>query len=314
MSLLYINPGFPSLFEDSQFNYYQNTDSKYTNCKQYFIPLDYENWHRIYSNYRMISVYFRFDMYINLTNEVWNGRKDFIQVQTLGGNLYLGIDEETNLCICCKDTVVYRKPIQMDKLTSYELHLKSNSKEELIELWIDNKLAYTNQGKAVVYFDGQSPTKIDCKNIIYIPNEDSLRHGIAFSDFIIGNTRLGDIVCDIVDTTIKTNWNKSAKTDYETNTDGSILTQDIDRTKLVDVQSNNDVIYAIEIASDIAYADKSIDELEFSVDDTYINKNQLTRNTKVGTTSDIMELHPIEKIFWDYDNIINDFNIKAGVK
>ena len=67
MSLLYINPGFPSLFEDGQFNYYQNTDSKYTNCKQYFIPLDYGNWHRIYSNYRMISVYFRFDMYINLT-------------------------------------------------------------------------------------------------------------------------------------------------------------------------------------------------------------------------------------------------------
>ena len=107
---------------------------------------------------------------------------------------------------------------------------------------------------------------------------------------------------------------QQAEDDYETNTDGSILTQDIDRTKLVDVQSNNDVIYAIEIASDIAYADKSIDELEFSVDDTYINKNQLTRNTKVGTTSDIMELHPIEKIFWDYDNIINDFNIKAGVK
>lgn len=314
MSLLYINPGFPSLFEDVQANYYQNTENKFTNCKQYCVPLDYENWHRIYSNYRMIDLFFRFDMYINLTNEVWNGRKDFIRVQTLDKALYLGIDEETNLCICCDDCIVYRKKINMDEITSYELHVKSNQKEEIIELWINNVLVYTNSGKAVVYFNQQAPTRIDCKNVIYIPNEDSLRHGIAFSNFIVGNTRLGDVTCDIVDTNIDTNWDKSTETEYETNMDGSVLTQKIIRDKLEDIKSNNGLIYAIEIATDIAYADKSIDELSFSVDDVEINKNQLSREKNVGSTSDIMELNPVIRAFWDYDTITSSFNIKAGVK
>ena len=285
-----MNPGFPQLFEDHHDSlYFYEETNQHNQSGVYCVPLDYTNFHTICRCDGHKDIYFRFNLFLNLTNEVWKGRKGFLRLSTTNKEITLSVDEQTNLVITSGDVVMYRKKIIMGKLTAYELHVKSTEDEEVIELYINTQLAYTNKNKSWLYLNHETPLTIDCKNIIYIPNSKTKRHGIAFSSLILSNTRLHNAICALLDYTIDT--------DYEQQNDEFINGTTMSITPII---GTNDAIYAIEAACVPAYG-KGV--IEFDVNDNIVGAHTLS-NIKCGIASDVMETYPATKAFWDNNNPI----------
>lgn len=313
MSILYMNPGYIELMNDKNFQFYQNTNSKYTNCKQYIVPLDYKNWHCIFSKEKSSELFIYFDIYANLTNEAWSDKKGFLQITTDTKDVTLSVDSQVNLCLTMGDSTFFRTPLSLDSLNRYILHVKSTDKTELAELYVNGKMVYHTVNKVFLCLNKESFNNVNFKNIIYIQNEDNLRHGLAFSNFIISDMFLNDVTCDVLETNITSDWDNKDGV-YSTDEDGKIITQNIDLNKYSDILNEKDMIYALEIYGK-GYTTNDGDKIKFSVNDTFVSDSKISLEKENScVVSDIMEINPEDKMFWAKDNLSSNLNMKDGVK
>jgi len=321
VSIVYINPGFGSLFQESNFSYQEGQNKKYTRCKQYIIPFSNIYWYDVYSNNKIFDWYIRFDVYTNLSNENTNDKKGFIRLLSDNHDLTVNIGSHNNIILTTNDSQLYEGQMDFDTIHSYELHLHSNAKEEQIDLWEGNKLLYTSKGKVIKWFDREQPMRVQVKNIIPILTDDVdyyAQFGTAISNIIIGDTRLGNLTCDILDTKIKTDWNQNGNV-YQTNSVGKEITQNIKDLSKVDdindIKSDKKAIYAVSISALKADCDTDIGNfIKFNVNNYTDSIKTLPHNEpKKGIQSEVLEVDPIEGVFWDYNTIQRDFKMKSGV-
>ena len=311
MSILYVNPGYASLFEDHKIPSYENNDEKHTRCGRYVIPLDYKNWYTVYTNDKIFDWHIRFDVYVNLSNKTYEDYEGFLKLCDYKYDLTLSIDSMANLVISSGEDVIQRLDFDLDTINSYELRLFSKENEkEVIQLWKDEKLIYSNNGIPRKYFEEKSPFALKIKNIVYTPNDDNLRHGTALSNFVIGNSRIGNVSIDILDCDITSDWINS----YTTTEEGKYITQKIKNIDtIIESEKKDECIYAVVNAMVNAKSTQDNDIVSFLVNNTRINESFLPVIDKKGITSDVMETNPIEGVFWYSDNIINkEFKLKSG--
>ena len=318
MSILYVNSGYKSLLQDYNMDCYEGVDEQFAKCKNYLVPLDYKNWYTVYSNEKMKEWYVRFNIYTNLTNKPYNDYEGFLRISTLSKHLMLSIDSMGKLVLSVEigdeSTELVRLPFELDTINSYELHLYSRANDrEIIELKCGEKVVYRNLANGIYnYFGHSEPYKVQIKNIVYLPNEENYRFGMALSNFIIGDTPIGDLVVQELKTNVTSNWNYS-KGEYKATVDGKEIVQTIDdKNVLSDVKSNDSIICAVAIAAEHAKTDTKNTKLSFGVNDFNNNETFLTEDFDKGYESEIMEVNPIEGLFWDYDNIDKKFKIKSG--
>jgi len=281
MSIVYVNPGFISLFDDNEMPSYESNDKKYTRCGRYVIPLDYKNWYTVYTSDRIFDWHIHFDVYANLSNKPFEDYEGFFRLCNYKHDITLSIDSLGNLVLSSGDFVLYRFDFEYDKINSYELRVYSKDDNEIIELWHNDKKIYDNDGKTKKYFDGEPLRFVKIKNIVYTPNEDNLRHGTALSNFVIGNSRVGDVCIEILDTDITTDWNVNNK-EYITNQDGKYITQKIKNiSKVEEIEANDDIVYCMAYCLDNIKASQN-EIASFLVNDTRINETFIPMKDKKG--------------------------------
>ena len=296
--IYYANPGLPQLLESS-FPHYITDDKKYTSTEYAFIPKDYKTWNQIYTfKKRTSKLFVFFDMYTNLINEKWNGLSGFLRIVTTSGELDLSINDKYQLCLTTGNVILYRCQANINTLNRYILHLDIGAKKDTIELYIDGKCVYTNAQKAVVYFDKNSKiTSAECKNIIFVPNQDNARYGVALSNIILSDMILpDDVSCSFVNDITISGWEKQDDAYIGQNND--ILKVDVGK-----VNSNN--IYAVMMGATSVSGEN---KLQLSINDTTLFASDVDNNPKNVFWS--MMLAPNNE-FWNQDNIKQHYNFKA---
>lgn len=313
MSILYINPGYVHLMEDTDFKAFEDNNEKFSRCKHYVVPLDYQSWHTVYSNDKVSDWYIRFDLYTNLANKTYNDYEGFLQIGNYTHSLTLNIDSMDRLVLDCNGDEIIRLPFKLNQLHSYELHLRSvPDEQEIIELWESGKQIYKKNVKAShQYFGHTQPKWVKIKNIVYLPNKNNYRFGTALSNFIIGNTKLGDLTIDILDTNIETNWEEKDNV-FTAKEDGKYIKQTIkDLKQLQSIQDNTDMAYAVSIACIDAKTDPK-DKITYQLNNMNVEDQYLSVEDGKGCQCEVLEIDPVENLFWDYDTIQKEFTIKSG--
>jgi hypothetical protein len=151
---------------------------------------------------------------------------------------------------------------------------------------------------------------VQIKNIVYLPNEDNYRFGMALSNFIIGDSPIGDLVVEELETDKQYEWNKKGDY-YQATEEGKEVIQNIkDMTPLESVKNNDEILYAVAVVAEHAKTDTDNTKLSFGVND-YDNNEEFLSKEFQGYEG-IMEIAPIEGVFWDYTNVDKDFKIKSG--
>ena len=312
MSILYVNPGFSSLFVDAHLPCYETNKEKYTKCKQSILPLDYQHWYRVYSSDRIASWNVRFDIYANLMNKTYTDFEGFLRLSNLKYEVTLALDSLDNLVISSGGESIFRTPFEMQKLNSYEFRFFSPKEgKEHIQLFKDDVKIFDRKDFTKQYFAHTQPTDLKIKNVVYLPNEDNYRHGIFLSNFIVGNSRLGNLTTDIIDTVVTSDWEEDNGV-YKTEEDGKFITQkikDISDVKLDD----GECIYCVSNAMIKAKAERANEQATYMVNNVNINEDVFGTDDKHGLVSEAMELNPIEAIFWDKaDLATKEFKFRTG--
>ena len=314
MSILYVNPGYGHLMHDVNIPSFEGENDKYTNCNHYIVPLDYQNWHTVYTNDRLYDWYVRFDIYTNLANKSYGEYEGFLQLGNYQHKLSVNIDSKDRLVIDCDGEELIRLPFTLSEIHSYELHVYSAPKKnEVFELWENGKLIYQKKSTAFhQYFKGTNPYWLQIKNIVYLPNQETYRFGTAISNLIVGNTRLNDATINIVDADIETDWEERENGLYS-DKDGQLIQQKIKNLEAFQtVRDNEESVYAITFGCIDANTEEQNEQITYMVDDTYVEEQFVPTEKNHGTQCEIMEIDPVNGSFWDYDTIQRKFNIKSG--
>lgn len=317
MSIVYINPGFGSLFQESSFSYQEGQDKKYTHCKQYIIPFSNVYWYDVYSNKKMFDWYVRFDVYTNLSNENTNDKKGLLRITSEHHDLTFNIGSHNNIVLTCDNSQLYEGYMEFDKIHSYELHLHSNGTVEQIDLWEENELLYTFKDRLIRLFDNEQPYRVQIKNIIPILTDDVnyyTQFGTALSNFIIGDSKLGNLTCEILDTNITSNWQADGD-GFKTNKEGKFIQQNLkDLKQIEDIKVDKYSVYGLSISALKASCDTNLGNfMKFNVNNfTDSIKNVPYNEPKAGIQSEVMEIEPIEGIFWDYNTLQRDYKMESG--
>ena len=320
MSIVYMNPGFVHLFQGDTFPYFEGTKEKYTKCQQYFVPLDHKNWHTVYTNEKIFDWYIRFDIYTNLANKPTDKKEGFFRLitydkdETKIKDVTVSVDSRDNLVLSSGEETLLKTPLQLEKLHCFELHVKSNEKSETIELWHGEERIYTNGMTIYQRLDGKQPVTIQIKNIVYLPTKETYRFGIALSDFIIGNTRLGNCYCQILDTDVKSTFNKKSDGTYETEMYNKFINQTLSNLdQIKDVKDMKSLVLALSISAvDAITPFYKNNFLKYWVDDTGINLQDLPEIKEKGVQSEVLETDPVEGGFWMYDTLQRTYKMMSG--
>lgn len=296
--IYYANPGLPQLLQSS-FPCYIKNDAKYTSTGYAFVPQDYKTWNQIYALEKQTSkIIVCFDMYTNLMNEKWNGMSGFIRIVTTSGELDLAINDKYQLCLTTGNVILYRREANINTLNRYVLYLDIGAKKDTIALYIDGQCIYTNEKKAVVYFDKNSKIqKVECKNIIFVQNHDNARYGIALSNIILSDMMLpDDISCSFVSDINVSGWTK--QDDEYIGQNNEVL-----EVNIGNVENNN--IYAIVMGAASVYGEN---KLQLLINDKTLYATNIDENPKNVFHS--MMLAP-NNDFWNPDNIKQHYKFKA---
>jgi len=312
MSILYVNPGFSNLFADAYMPCYETDDEKFTKCKHCVLPLDYQHWYRVYASDKITNWNVRFDVYANLMNKTYTDFEGFLRISNIKYEITLALDSLDNLVVSSGGESIFRTPFEMQKLNSYEFRFFSPKVgKESIQLFKDGEKIFDRSDFTKQYFKNTQPTELKIKNVVYLPNKDNYRHGIFLSNFIVGDSRLGNVTSDIIDTVITTDWNDNDGV-YTTDEDGKTITQKVknaDDVKLAD----DECIYCVSSAMVQAKSDEINEKATHFVDDSFVNENIFNTDDKRGLMSDVIELNPIEAIFWDKaDFVMKKFKFRTG--